>query len=206
MALEIELKVRLADHEPVKKRLFALGDYYCSYEKSDSYWFPEASVFVKMPDILSGVRVRREKNVRADGTEIESFLVTHKTKDISGGLEVNEEREFVVSDAGRFEELLGRLGLYKENIGKEKRGWSWVIPSGTAGCPSVLAELSNVIGLGWFLELEIIAGENARPVVEEHRKLLFSLLEKLEIPADRIESRPYTAMLSAAGCPVPARG
>ena len=56
-----------------------------------------------------------------------------------------------------------------------------------------------VAGLGWFLEIEIQAASDQRQTVEESRSRLLALLEKLEIPADRIEPRPYTVMLREGG-------
>jgi predicted adenylyl cyclase CyaB len=197
MAYEIEIKARLDNFEPVKERLSALGNFYRSYEKSDAYWFGE--------NASAGVRVRIDKGCGPDGTAHESVLITCKKKEISGGMEINEENEFTVSDAKLFTEMLERLGLHIA-AQKEKKGWSWHIPSAAAaddaaGSNSVLAELSLVKGLGWFLELEIMAADNEEHTIEKKRKRLFSLLEKLEIPADRIEAKPYTALLSAALLP-----
>jgi adenylate cyclase class 2 len=199
MPLEIELKARLDDCTPVEQRLSKLGTYCRSYKKSDSYWFPMQTGTGEASIPPSGVRVRRTHGADADGTAYESVLVTYKHKEISDGIEVNDEREFTVSASPPFEDLLIRLGLHK-GICKEKQGRAWVIPpqaarqSGSEQRP-ILAELSLVTGLGWFVELEIIVEDDERQMVEESRKRLLALLEKLEIPADRIEARPYTVML-----------
>ena len=194
MAVEVELKAHIDDVERMKQRLSAAGSYCRSYRKSDSYWLsPKA--------YISGVRVRREQGVEADGTAHESAVVTVKEKTVSGGIEVNDEREFTVSDAALFEELLGSLGM-RRAMTKEKNGWAWVISPAAAQLPTttlppVLAELSLVTGLGWFLEIEIVCPDNCGQVVEESRKRLLALLAELEIPTERIESRPYTEMLAA---------
>jgi len=202
MAIEIELKVRLDDYAPVKERLSLVGDYCRSYRKSDSYWLPSLSANgiyandgITMSVPATGVRVRRESGIYADGAAHESVLATYKTKEISDGIEVNHECEFIVSDAGLFEDLLSRLGLRK-SIRKEKEGWAWTIPSQTAGQSPILAELSLVTGLGWFLEIEIMAADNCEQLVEESRGRLFALLKKLDIPKEWIETRPYTVMLA----------
>ena len=192
MAFEIELKARLDDYEPVKERLFSIGKYVHLYKKSDSYWFLAGADNY-------GVRVRRETDVDESGAEMTTVLVTYKLKEISGGIEVNDENEFSVSDAAVFEQLLGKIGLTRA-ICKEKTGWAWIIQADqsevqSAIQPEILAELSLVTGLGWFLELEIICADNYGQTVEHSRKRLFALLDKLEIPADRIESRPYMEML-----------
>jgi predicted adenylyl cyclase CyaB len=188
MATEIELKVRIDDYAAVKERLSVAGVYCRSYKKSDSYWLPP------QPD-TAGVRVRRESGVDADGTAHESVLATYKIKKISGGIEVNHECEFSVSDAGSFEEMLGHLGL-RRAVCKEKEGWAWNIHSHNEGQAPILAELSMVKNLGWFLEIEILAADNGEQTVGESRGRLFTLLQKLEISTDKIEERPYTAMLA----------
>jgi len=175
-----------------------VGNYCRSYKKSDSYWLPSqpaAGIAAEVSVPATGVRVRRESGIDADGAAHESVLATYKTKEISGGIEVNHECEFTVSDAGLFEELLSHLGL-RSAVRKEKEGWAWTIPAQTAGQSPILAELSMVAGLGWFLEIEILAADNCEQTVEESRGRLFALLEKLEIPAEWIETRPYTAMLA----------
>jgi adenylate cyclase class 2 len=199
MPLEIELKARLDDSTPVEQRLSKLGTYCRSYKKSDSYWFPTQAGAGEASIPPSGLRVRRESGTDADGTAYESVLVTYKNKEITDGIEVNDEREFSVSAALPFEDLLTRLGLHR-GISKEKQGKAWTIPPQAAGQsgavqPPILAELSLVTGLGWFVEIEIIAEDDKAQTVEESRKRLLTLLEKLEIPANRIEARPYTVML-----------
>ena len=184
MGVEVELKVRLDDFEMVKKQLTALGKYNRSYHKSDSYWFS--------PQLInSNVRIRHENGLEADGAVHQSIMVTYKIKEISQGIEVNDEREFSVSDVDVFEELLRRIGMHQE-IRKEKNGWAWNIASETTEQPSILAELSLVTGLGWFLELEILCTEEE---IIASRSRLLALLAILEIPEDRIEGRPYTQLL-----------
>jgi adenylate cyclase class 2 len=190
MAVEIELKARLDDFAPVKERLSAWGEYCRSYTKSDVYWLPAQA----NDGIPSGVRIRRDRGIDADGAASEVILVTYKTKEIFDGIEVNDESEFTVSDAAPFEALLSHLGL-SEAIRKEKQGWAWIIPPQTTGQPPILAELSLVAGLGWFLEIEIQAANDQQQTVEESRRRLLAALEKLEIPPEQIESRPYTVML-----------
>jgi predicted adenylyl cyclase CyaB len=215
MPFEIELKAHLDDATPVKERLSTVGSYLRSYKKSDTYWYPvQTGLFSlddeKMHGLPSGVRVRRENCINADGSTGESVLVTYKIKEISDNIEINDEREFTVSSptkedasskedtADLFEGLLTRLGLYKA-ICKEKEGWAWAINSETEGTVTILAELSMVKNLGWFLELEIMTSSDDAKTVAKNRKHLLAMLKKLEIPAEQIESRPYTTMLREIG-------
>ena len=202
MAVEIELKARLDDFERVRERLFAMGAYCRAHIKSDCYWLPDQAA-AGQQSLPSGVRVRRDRGVNADGAAYGSILVTYKTKEITDGIEVNDECEFTISDAAPFEALLLRLGL-RETHRKEKKGWAWLVADApeVTKQPPILAEISMVEGLGWFLEIEIqVAGtiaDSERQTVEESRRRLLALLEKLEIPAAKIEPRPYTLMLKEA--------
>jgi adenylate cyclase class 2 len=210
--VEIELKTRIGDPEGVKKRLSGLGTYDCAYEKDDTYWVhgpPEGPPEKSAPDIPaggspalppSGLRVRRETNT-AKGGEISRFnLVTYKTRELRAGIEINDEREFTVSDGEVFEDLLRRLGL-TPGIGKNKRGWAWglTVPGAPGLGGEIRAELSEVRKLGWFLELEILVPEGDEKTITQCREKLFRVLEKLEIPREDIETRPYTEMLKALG-------
>jgi adenylate cyclase class 2 len=211
--VEIELKVRINNPKAVKKRLSGLGAYDCAYKKDDTYWCapkpPERRGGKNAPGREagggpvpflppSGLRVRRETNTAEDG-EISKFnLITYKTRELRAGIEINDEREFVISDGEIFEDLLQRLGL-APGIRKNKRGWAWRINVPEAAGPDteIRAELSEVKTLGWFLELEILVPEKDEKTIAQCRERLFLLLEKLEIPQEAIETRPYTEMLKS---------
>jgi adenylate cyclase class 2 len=102
-------------------------------------------------------------------------------------MEINDEREFSVSDAAAFEELLRRLGLQK-GIEKNKRGWAW-------NCAGITVDLTEVAGLGWFVELEILTDDDTGGTVTAARTRLLALLRKIGVKKDRIEPRYYTEML-----------
>jgi adenylate cyclase class 2 len=204
MATEIELKVHIDDPQLIRKQLSNLGEYLTAYEKDDTYWFlssngtvlpPEKGVPDSKNKLIrgdfppSGLRIRSERDTLSDGKVSEIILVTYKMKEISGGIEINDEREFEVSHRQVFMDLLRRLGL-KPGINKHKQGWAWY-------CGVIRAELSDVRDLGWFLELEIISDKNDPQTVETCREQLFGLLDKLEISRDKIEERPYTLMLKS---------
>jgi adenylate cyclase class 2 len=113
--------------------------------------------------------------------------VTYKSKELREGLEVNDELEFGVDSPEVFGEFLGRLG-FKPGIAKKKRGRCWKQGDLTA-------EIAEVEGLGWFIELEILA-DNSRPeTVAEARRRLLDFLREAGVGEDRIEPRYYTEML-----------
>ncbi|MCL2192004.1 MAG: class IV adenylate cyclase [Treponema sp.] len=194
MPVEIELKAWIDDYEQVKKRLFPVGRYVRSFEKTDTYWLPihEDTPGLSIPH--SGIRIRRERSVGDGDVEHKSVLVTQKKKKLSGKIEVNDEREFTVSDADLFEDLLCDLGLFKAMY-KKKSGWEWQIPTSAGDRQPVNAEISLVKDLGWFLELELFAKDDSEQSVEESRKELFSLLARLRVPEEQIEVRSYSVLL-----------
>jgi adenylate cyclase class 2 len=192
VAVEIELKVRIDGPEAMKKRLDERGTGEGTFEKEDRYWFFAEQGGGKVPGLPpSGLRVRREINGAGEGGGSGRTLVTYKIRDLREGVEINDEREFEVSDAGVFEDLLRRLGL-APGIGKHKRGRAWLCETESG---PVRAELSEVRGLGWYLELEVLAAPGDEGALAAAQAGLFSLLEDLEIPKEGIEARPYTEML-----------
>jgi adenylate cyclase class 2 len=211
MAFEIELKARLDEPFKLKERLNALAQYECAYEKDDAYWVlskPEAGPCPNTGDIPvpagsfagnSGVRVRREQNTGVKGHSSERVLVTCKVKEVREGIEINDEREFEVSDGAAFGELLKRLGL-EPGVRKHKQGWAWFYGN-------IHAELCEVSGkerssgdhsLGWFLELEILADDAEVGTVAAARKELLELLGRLAVGKKYIEERYYSEMLGEA--------
>jgi adenylate cyclase class 2 len=184
MSFEIELKAWADDPDGLRARLFSFVGLGTSFEKADAYWFFTGSDR-SIP--LSGVRIRRETRIDPAGRVSHALWVTYKVKEIREGMEINDEREFSVSDDAAFEELLRRLGLEK-GIEKNKKGWAWA-------WEGITTELTEVEGLGWFVELEIITDDNSNEAVSAARLRLFELLHKIGVKKDRIEPRYYTEML-----------
>ncbi|MDR0389441.1 MAG: class IV adenylate cyclase [Spirochaetaceae bacterium] len=184
MAVEIELKAWVDDPESVKKRIPQGAKYLGSFEKADQYWNipPEYGVGTNFP---SGIRVRNElKTVKEP---VRRSFVCFKIKERRDGIEVNDEREFEVSDSGLFTELLERLALVRAQA-KTKTGWAWEYEG-------ITIELAFVAGLGCFVELEILSPAGDDGAVEAGRKRLLALLAVLGIAEDKIERRYYTEML-----------
>ena len=184
MSIEIELKAWADDPEGIRSRLSAAGEHLGSYVKDDEYWKDAAGPGGR--ELGSGVRIRR---LSAPG-EGARAVATFKRKEVRDGIEVNDEREFEVSDADAFAELLSRLGLAPW-IRKRKTGDAWNLDG-------ITAELSELAGLGTFVELEILAEKDDPATVSAARSRLTAALAALGVPAERIETRYYTEMLAAA--------
>ena len=190
MATEIELKAHVEDAEAAKRLLFEKAAFLWEFNKEDSYWYREISPGIPGPRF----RLRREKLFFPDGSEKSSCLLTYKTKTLRDGIEVNDEREFEIgAKAGGsetvFEEFLGRSGL-KPDFSKKKRGWAF-------NHKGINAELCEVEGLGWFMELEILieGADRGEKLFTESRNRLLELLNNLGIEKKAIESRFYSEML-----------
>ena len=193
---EIELKAHVHNLKGCKNRLSAIAGEGTAISKDDTYWLA--------PGVLryfSGPRVRQE----TAGNNVKT-LVTWKNKQKLNGIEVNDEHELEVSNGKVFEELLVQLGLEKQLV-KRKEGWAWQYDGITvelckvsgsskkSSKKSSLAKQGRTKNLGWFLELEIITGNDSEAVIAAARKKLFALLEKAGIGEELLESRYYAEML-----------
>ncbi|MDR3334542.1 MAG: class IV adenylate cyclase [Treponema sp.] len=181
MAIEIELKAWVDDSQELKKVLCSLAGYPAAFEKADAYWYPAGTETAPS----SGVRIREVVTTDAAGKVTQTIWVTYKIKEVQEGIEVNDEREFEVSDKAAFEELLRRVGL-EPGVAKHKQGWAWEYEG-------ITVELAQVTGLGWFVELEILTDTGG--IVAGARTRLLACLQQLGIAENRIESRYYTEML-----------
>jgi adenylate cyclase class 2 len=197
MAIEIELKAHVSYPGIVKTRISALAGSPASIEKEDAYWRPQSGEAHGLPP--SGVRIRKEVHTGPGGDKKEQALVTYKAKELQGGIEINEEWEFTVSDDTVFRDLLRRLGLVP-GLWKYKKGWSWSYRGITVELCEVSGSHSQgacpeELDLGWFAELELLADNDRAETTASAHTALLGLLEEIGIGADQIEERYYSEML-----------
>jgi predicted adenylyl cyclase CyaB len=169
MAREIELKIRLSDPEPFRRRLEAEAEDLGPYVKDDTYFKGMAGAF----------RLRRS------GAD---HIVCLKQKTVAQGIETSREIEFSVEDPDSFQEFAAALG-FQEWYRKQKNGraWRW---------NDILVEEGTVSDLGWFAELEILLGDDAgEAAIEEARQALLSAVVGLGAGLSAIEPRPYAQLL-----------
>jgi adenylate cyclase class 2 len=206
VGFEIEIKAWAEDPEGIGRLVSRFAVYGGEFLREDEYWLRGEAADGKANGKAAGkaegcgkssgipmmsIRLRRESRTDPGGKLRRTVWVTYKAKEVREGVEVNDEREFEVSDGDVFAELLGRLGFERgQTKTKQGRVWTW---------EGVTAELSEVRGLGWFVELEIVA-DNGRPeTVAAARSRLLNLLGKLGIGKEKIEGRYYTELLNLKG-------
>ena len=182
--IEVELKARVVDAEAVRAKLKAFAVYKYDFDKRDAYWHgPEWRIN----------RGTRGFRVRSEG---ESVTVTFKNKRSEGGIEINREREFAITDREIFTEFIERLGC-EPFFEKRKIGSRWEWSSG-ADSPIVL-ELLEVPGLGLFLEIEALVADEEPAAIALARGEIVTLLERAGLDESDIEPRYYSELLMQAG-------
>ena len=189
MNTEIEMKAHVQDKEALRLLLSEKAEYLGYFEKEDTYWYPQpGGSQALMP---YGIRIRKEKRSLPDGSEGSAIYATFKRKEVIDGIELNDEREFKVSPASEFEYFLNLAGIHSGKH-KQKRGWAF-------SKRDITAELVEVEGLGWFIELEIITDDKQPDTVSERRKQLLDFFDELGIERTAIESRFYSEILKTSG-------
>lgn len=188
MSIEIEIKAWADDWESVKNHIDAFADFTGTYNKADTYWIVPPNREQLFGERDSGIRVREASFTRSNYTEEHIKRVCFKKKERRTDMEVNVENEFDISDTAAFEKLMLHLGLVKGHS-KQKKGWSWKYED-------ITIELSEIQGLGWFCELEIIAEYDDPDFTAQSRNRLCEVLQKTGIDSSRIESRYYMEMLN----------
>lgn len=180
---EIEIKARVNDKEKTERAIRGFATFDRSVVKRDVYW----------GGCGTGTKGFMKVRIRDEGHDA---IVTYKRKELRNETEINDEREFEVSDRQAFEALLADLSFapYAKKE-KETLSFSWITPEGTP----VTIELSLVTGLGWFCELEVLEESASEHLVAKARKALWETLAKIGLTEGDLEPRFYTEMLAEAG-------
>ena len=177
--IEVELKAHLRDRTATLAAVASFAEAVGGVDKHDAYWHG--------PDWRSdrgerGFRVRREGD---------ASVVTFKSKRTEGGIEVNHEREFAVSDEAAFAEFALRLGC-EAFYGKRKTGVAFTASRATI-------EIIDVEGLGDFIEVEILLDDEDPEKIVQAKAELLGLLERAGVGESDIEPRFYSELLMEAG-------
>ncbi len=182
--IEVELKARVEDPQATEARVAAFARLVGAFDKADAYWHgPDW----RLHRGKKGFRIRKEG---------EATFVTFKTKRCEGGIEINREREFAVSDHDAFIELVERLGC-EPFYTKRKTGRRYEFDAG--GGKPIAIELCEVEGLGWFIEIEALLETEDPAAVALAQGEIRSVLARSGVPESAIESRYYSELLLSAG-------
>lgn len=173
--IEVELKARLRDPEATKQTVAGFAAYQRDFVKEDAYWHgPE----------WRQARGTKGFRLRSDNGE---YVVTYKTKRNEGGIEINKETEFSVSDPDAFTGLLSRIGC-EPFYRKRKSGSSWKHGD-------FLIELIEVAGLGHFIEIELLMETEDQVSLALALGGLKETLARCGVPESDIEGRTYSELL-----------
>lgn len=172
MSIEVEIKAWVDDFQTIKGLLDSKYQFVKEYTKEDLYFKGMDSISQKEKE----VRIRR-----VDG----SSIVTYKERSHQGKVEVNIEKEFKVDNYDNFKYLIEELG-YRAYITKTKTGFLY-------NENGINIELSNVTGLGYFIEIESVIDEDGD--VNRETRRIYEILDSLKISRDRVEDQFYVEML-----------
>jgi adenylate cyclase class 2 len=176
--MEIELKARVRDKAAVEQRVESFARFLRNFDKSDEYWHGPDWRFSRG---TKGFRLRK------DG---EKALVTFKQKRNDGGIEINKETEFEVSDSAGFEALVQRIGC-EPFYNKRKTGKAYDYD----GCT---VELVRVEGLGDFIEIERLLEKDEPAEIALAQGSIRAILSMSGVPEGEIEGRSYSELILAS--------
>ncbi|ASJ07680.1 class IV adenylate cyclase [Thermococcus pacificus] len=164
--MEIEVKFRV-DFNSLRAVIEALGASFVREEVQEDVYFS-----IPLPELL---RVRRIPNLG------KTFLTYKRIAD-PGRNEEFDELEVEVSDFETTVEILKRLG-YKEDVIVRKRRLVYRLNR-------VTFELSEVEGLGGFLDIEVISDD-----VAEAKREIWEVARKLGLSEKDVEPRLYQELI-----------
>ena len=141
MPVEIEAKMAVPEHEPVREALRRRGARRLKRTNETNVFFDRADHALRARG--EGLRLRTNRD--ADSGEA-THVITHKGPLQPGQLKSREETEVTVDDPAATTRLFERLGL-GVTLSFEKRRESWELD----GCK---VELDEVPYLGAFVEIE----------------------------------------------------
>ncbi len=176
--MEIELKARLRDKAAVEEKVASFATFMRNLDKADEYWHGPDWRFVRG---TKGFRLRMDE---------QKAIVTFKQKRNDGGIEINNETEFEVSDAKAFKSLVERIGC-EPFYRKRKIGKAYEFE----GCT---IEIVEVEGVGGFIEIERLLQVDDPEAIAIAQGTLRTILSMAGVPASEIEGRSYSELVLKA--------
>jgi len=172
MATELEAKMQVMDHAPVRERLRRRGATRVGAVLELNTFFDTCERILVVGD--KGLRIRHTRDLE-NGSERQ--IVTYKGPQQSGDLKHREEIECIADDGAQAALLLERLG-YAPTLSFEKRRETWRLDD-------CLVELDELPRLGFFVEIE---GPDEEAVL--------SARGALELDDSPLATKSYIAMVA----------
>lgn len=173
MPVELEAKVKIDSHEPVRAMLSRLGAQRVSRVMETNTFFDTPTRTLLSQD--RGLRLRIKQDLDRNTTKA---VVTFKGPRQPGAFKQREELEYEVSDAPAAAACFNALGFATE-LSFQKRRESWRVNA-------CLVELDEMPILGTFVEIE-------GPTADE----VESVRRALKLDAHELINDSYIAMLVA---------
>jgi adenylate cyclase, class 2 len=151
MPLEIEIKLKLDSHEPVRQRLMALHAQHQGTVRETNIFFDRPDGSLRAAD--SGLRVRLTADVRGPSPDA---LLTFKGPPAVTGLRSREAFDLHLHPTDQLIPLLKALGFQQQFLFEKDRD-SWCLDD----CQ---VELDTLPAFGHFLEIEGFSEESVRAV------------------------------------------
>ncbi len=178
MAHEREIKFKVDDFGPIRRKLRACGAKYIGTAIQTDSFFDTAGRRLRQAD--QGFRVRRIRILKSAGGKIDSRpLLTYKgpRKPNSNGLKIRQEIQMHLDDAAAAVQMIRALGM-KEQMTIQKRRASYKLGR-------TLVELDELPLIGCFVEIE-----------GPTEKAILAAAGKLKLQTDPV-TEAYSHMLSA---------
>ena len=180
---EIEKKAWIEDKERIISYLSTHAEYLGESKKSDVYFCQKEKDQVNIfTDTVYRLRTIEKKDKTL-------FEVTYKKKSLVHNTEVNKEYNFEVDDGEVFLQFTEYIG-FKPFIEKTKLTQKF-------NYREALVEISTVLPLGDFIEVEILSTKEEE--TPAHIQRIDDIFEELQIPKENEESTPYVDLILKNG-------
>ncbi|NOX57317.1 MAG: class IV adenylate cyclase [Planctomycetes bacterium] len=153
MALELEIKIKVSAHEPVRDALRRVGGVLKSTVLEVNRLFDNTDGALRTRGEV--LRLRTQRSI--DGSS-DKVRLTYKGPTEGGVYKSRQEHEVEVSDADTMLAILTNLG-YRDAFLFEKRRETWTLAGATV-------ELDEVPHLGTFVEIEAATPEKIDAICE----------------------------------------
>jgi len=139
--IEVEIKVKLKDHDQAKEVLEKIGEHRKTVRQIDTYYVPAHKDYFKKLPAEEFCRIR----VQPDKATVEY----HRVMNLGKENEYGEEYEVKIDDATEMMQLLEHMDFKKAVVVDKTRNY-W-------HCDKFEIVVDHIEGLGNFLEVEVIS-------------------------------------------------